>query len=315
LSGFSIRRFYRFAAGVKAPRIFPLAGIPTGMKKPMQEVQAPVAMSPTSLGTLYLYEMRAADWAEYARRPGSTALEKVRWLLTRIASRGSAAEPRLLTDADAARLTEPEIEALMEVYLDSPASDWHSTVREASGGAIVRQAGEPASQYFDRLAQWRASMWISDDEPTLAASPAQVAAAPVAKVDASTRQLLGWTSAGLAITALLAAAGLGFAALAYFEAKEDQRANQAWRAEMKALAQRPAPVPAAAPSASPSNQKLVSDLTMENARLRHRVELLEGKVAAASKPPPPAVVAKAAPRSGSKAGTRRPASRWSPAAR
>jgi len=38
------------------------------MKMAFPAPRAPVAMSPTSLGIVYLYEMRDGDWAEYARR-------------------------------------------------------------------------------------------------------------------------------------------------------------------------------------------------------------------------------------------------------
>ncbi len=90
----------------------------------------PVGMASTPIGTVFLYEMAAGDLAEYERQPYADASDRVRWLLSRVASKGSAGDggerPAMLTRDEAAGLADADVESLTDVFLTSPANQWHA---------------------------------------------------------------------------------------------------------------------------------------------------------------------------------------------
>ena len=256
--------------------------------------QGPVGMASTPVGTVFLYEMGAGDLAEYERQPYEDAKDRVRWLLTRVASKSSAGageeRPAMLTRSEVAALGDDDVEQLADVFLASPSNQWHARKSQDVGALGPRAEDEGASSYLDRLVRWRSTqpseIVVRRSEDAFA--PATVAPKPV---DAGMRQLLSWVSAGLAITVLLSTAALAFAAMAYFEAKDDHHANALWRAEMKRMQE----------ARAPAAEKLVSELSAENARLRYRLELREAKNRAAAKD---SSAAKPAPKSSSRSSSR-----------
>ena len=238
----------------------------------------PVGMASTPIGTVFLFEMAAGDLAEYERQPYADASDRVRWLLSRVASKGSAADggerPAMLTRDETAGLTDADVESLTDVFLTSPANQWHARKSQEAGMLAFRGEDESAVDYFDRLVRWRATL------PAEVVAPRRDAFAPftsdvprVKTPEAASRQLLTWVSAGLAISVLLSAASLVFAAMSYFEAQADHQASELWRADMRRMQEKKAP----------GAEKLVSELSAENARLRYRLELLDAKSRAAPK--------------------------------
>lgn len=258
----------------------------------------PVGMTSTPIGTVFLYEMESGDLSEYERQPYEDSRERVRWLLSRVASKSSAGDgrerPAMLSRAEVAALGDEHVEEIADVFLTSPGHEWHARKSRESGALSPRADGEPATGYLDRLVRWRASLpaEVVARRPADVFSPGPLPAR--AAGGASTPQLLTWVSAGLAIAVLLSAASLAFAAMSYFEAKADHQANELWRGEMRRLQETKAPGP----------EKLVAELAAENARLRYRLELREGGKAS---PPAkaPVVAAKPATRSPPKYSTNR----------
>jgi hypothetical protein len=225
-------------------------------------------MASTPIGTVFLYEMGSGDLAEYERQPYEDALDRVRWLLTRVASKSSAGEgqerPAMLTRAEVAALGDEEVESLAEVFVASPANQWHARRSQESGVIAVRGADEPASSYLDRLVRWRSTL---PPEPPSRREGAFMPSTMLARPEAATRQLLTWVSAGLALSVLLSTAALTFAAMSYFEAKADHEANELWRGDMRRMQE-------AKPAAA---EKLVGELSAENARLRYRLEVADAR--------------------------------------
>lgn len=250
----------------------------------------PVGMAATPIGMLFLYEMGAGDVTEFARQPYEAAIDRVRWLLTRVASKASAGmggeRPAMLGRAEVASLGDDDVQSIVEVFLSSPENEWQAH-RAADAGAMPPRADdEGAVQYLDRLVQWRASLPLHETArrpqapatafPSLASTPLETPF-PVAtpRADPPMSRVLTWVSAGLALTVLLSVAALAFAAMSYFEARSDQEANALWRAEMRRMQEaKPAPVVAT------GAEKLVSELSAENARLRYRLQLVEEKAKA-----------------------------------
>jgi hypothetical protein len=254
-------------------------------------------MASTPIGTVFLYEMGAGDLAEYERQPYEDALDRVRWLLTRVASRSSAGEalerPPMLTRGEVGGLGDQEVESLAEVFVASPANEWHARKAQESAVIAPRGADEPATSYLDRLLRWRST--LPPEHPVRRQENAFMPSAVVARPEAATRQLLTWVSAGLALTVLLSTAALAFAAMSYFESKADHEANELWRADMRRMQE-------AKPAAA---EKVASELAAENARLRYRLEVAEAKsrtVTAKAAPAPAKAAApvKSASRSGGK---------------
>ena len=253
----------------------------------------PVGMAATPIGMVFLYEMGAGDVTEFARQPYEAAIDRVRWLLTRVASKASAAglgseRPAMLERAEVASLGDDDVQSIVEVFLSSPENEWQSHRAEESGAVAPRAADESAVQYLDRLVQWRSALPLQEAArrpqapsgfPSLASTPpnAPFPAAPP-RADPPMSRVLTWVSAGLALTVLLSVAALAFGAMSYFEARADQEANALWRAEMRRMqAARPSP---AAPAGA---EKLVSELSAENARLRYRLQLAEEKARSAAR--------------------------------
>lgn len=242
----------------------------------------PVGMASTPIGTVFLYEMAGGDLAEYARLPYGDAAERVRWLLARVASRSSAGEgaerPTMLSRDDTAALAEEHVESLAEVFMTSPANQWHARMAQEAGSLAFRGETESAVGYLDRLVRCRAALPAEAAPRREAFTPFAGEPAGAKSPEAATRQLLSWVSAGLAITVLLSTAALAFAALSYFEAKADREAAELWRADMRRLQE----------TKAPGAEKLVSELSAENARLRYRLELVDAKsrAPAAAKPAP-----------------------------
>jgi hypothetical protein len=242
----------------------------------------PVGMASTPIGTVFLYEMAPGDLAEYERQPYADAGDRVRWLLSRVASKSSAGNgaerPAMLTRGETATLSGDDVEALAEVFVASPANQWHARKAQESGALALRGEDESAVDYFDRLVRWRGSL------PPEVAAPRRDAFVPFAQEsarakppEAATRQLLSWVSAGLAISVLLSSAALAFAAMSYFEAKADHQASESWRADTRRMQE----------TKAPGAEKLVAELSAENARLRYRLELIDAKTRAAVKPGTP----------------------------
>ncbi|HUP29462.1 MAG TPA: hypothetical protein VM122_04760 [Usitatibacter sp.] len=259
----------------------------------------PVGMASTPIGTIFLYEMAAGDLQEYSRQPYEDARDRVRWLLSRVASRSSTGNgngddrPAMLTREETAALADADVESLVEVFLTSPANQWHSRKAQDAGTLAFRGEDESAVAYLDRLVGWRATLPAE-------AAPRRDAFVPFASeaprpqaADAGTSSVLGWVSAGLAISVLLSTAALAFAAMSYFEGKADHQANEAWRADMLRMQQEAKPA---------GSDKLVAELSAENARLRYRLELVDAKVRSPVRPSAPRPAPKPQPaRSGRQA--------------
>ena len=147
----------------------------------------PVGMAATPIGMVFLYEMGAGDVGEFVRQPYGAAIDRVRWLLTRVASKASAGmgseRPAMLGRAEVASLGDDDVQSIVEVFLASPENEWQAHRAEESGALAPRAEDEGAAQYLDRLVQWRASLPLNEaarrplaaaaaDFPSFAADPA-----------------------------------------------------------------------------------------------------------------------------------------------
>ena len=280
-----------------------------------QAPSGPAAMTRTSLGTIFLYDLADGDISRYRQSREGTAAERARRLLGRIASKSSAGagdNRPTLSPQEVSSLTTPEVEALFEVYLGSPRNQWFYTkAREASNG-VVRSKGESAVAFFDRLLEWYATFHhaganaaprgqAAESAPTARAAgiyetsdeaPREFLGKFASSVEASlaaTRKSLAWALGGL-ILAMVAVAG--FAAWMGFQAhvrdREDAAKTEAWQQQMKILAEN-----------NSAMERAFTEMASENARLKARIETLERRPGASAKtgasPPPRKVPAPGKP--------------------
>lgn len=114
----------------------------------------PVAEVETSVGRIYLYQLRYPDMADFVKLEPADALIQIRNFLSSIASLTlvSAETPeRIPLNPEVAKgLPEDEVEQLAEAYVQS--SQWR-TIREGSEERkpVARETGETASAYLTRL--------------------------------------------------------------------------------------------------------------------------------------------------------------------
>ena len=114
----------------------------------------PKATAQTSIGTVYLYSLRASDISEFRKLRADDPAERVREFLPCIASlseRSSFKEEREPLPSElAAQLTEADLDALATVYA-SPTVLGAARADSNEERAPPRQNGETAAAYFDRV--------------------------------------------------------------------------------------------------------------------------------------------------------------------
>lgn len=236
----------------------------------------------TSRGTVYLYRVTPADLRAFRELPATKlSSDKFRVLLARIASLHVSEKGILdagaLTADEVESLNDDEIERIAEAYLESTTVRWYRHEGASATLSVIRNPGEPATKFLDRLIHWYATRGPGRSE-----RDALSATAPHPKprmVPADTIVLTrreAWIALGA--LGLLAVLGIGALLQHYLLVHALQRQQDALIAQAKEtnalLAQH------------------VSRASQENADLRRRLEDLEARLRA----PAPAAAAKPAPK-------------------
>jgi hypothetical protein len=240
----------------------------------------------TRLGTLYLYRLTTNDLRAFREMPATKlSQDKFRVLLTRIASNTVSEKGILdagaLTSDQVESLSDEDIERIAESYLDGTTVRWYRHEGSSATVSVIRNAGEPATKFLDRLIHWYAvrgpgrpregdALSATGPYPRPRVLPAQDSIA------LSKREV--WL--GLAGLALLAVLGTGAFLQQYLVVHALQKQQDTLAAQLKES------------SALAASQ--MARATQENAELRRRLEALEAPVhtpaAAAAKPKAPAKV-------------------------
>jgi hypothetical protein len=210
----------------------------------------PVAMARTANGTVYLYEVGSDDLRAYAARDGFSAGERVRWLLARVASRGTSGP---LSDEQLTAMGEPDIEALAEQLLDTPQMQQRVAAMVAHG-APTRAPSESAVAFLDRVLR----------RP----EPVQPAAGPSAtSTGRDPRWMLPWAIAALGMGCILSALAALFTYRGYEREVALETQVQRLRVQLEATtAQR-----------DEQARSAMQALLAQNQELRTRIERLEAR--------------------------------------
>jgi hypothetical protein len=256
-------------------------------------------MAQTSIGLVFLYDLGDADIFAYAQRTAGTALQRVRGLLERIASKSSGPDGsdqlQTLSARETEVLTPAEIDSLIEIYLGSPKNQWYEAKSQDANYSMVRGEGESAVAYLDRLINRYASVAPHGGRPSVEADNVGELitkfAATIQASQESIQSTLRWAAGAFVIA--LAALGGGAAWLAYqsqVRDRDNDRKTQAWQEQMKMIADN-----------NTAMEKGFTELAAENARLKERIQILESRPLRAPKPAASPALRSAPPRTPAKA--------------